>query len=83
MKKLVAAAVAGAVLAVAAASSAGTTRTVAPSRVVDAPPISYGVADDVGKYADDGGAWFNGQPLQDEATAQLSELCQKQLHAKR
>jgi hypothetical protein len=23
------------------------------------PPINYGVADDGGKYADDGGAWFN------------------------
>jgi hypothetical protein len=26
---------------------------------VDASPISYGVADDTGKYADDGGAWFD------------------------
>ena len=26
-----------------------------------APPINYGVADDTGKYADDGGAWFNTQ----------------------
>ena len=24
------------------------------------PPINYGVADDTGKYADDGGAWFDG-----------------------
>jgi hypothetical protein len=24
------------------------------------PPINYGVADDNGKYADDGGAWFDG-----------------------
>lgn len=31
----------------------------------------------------DGRAWFNGQPLQDEAAAQLSDLCQKQLHTKR
>src|SRR5487761_932989 len=23
------------------------------------PPINYGVADDTGKYADDGGAWFD------------------------
>ena len=28
-------------------------------RVVAAPPINYGVADDTGKYANDGGAWFN------------------------
>jgi hypothetical protein len=27
----------------------------------------------------DGRAWFNGQPLQDEAAAQLSELCQQQM----
>jgi len=33
-----------------------TTTTTPPSTV---PPISYGVADDSGKYADDGGAWFN------------------------
>jgi len=31
----------------------------------------------------DGRAWFNGQPLQDEETARLSELCQKQLRAAR
>jgi len=30
---------------------------VVPAAVV--PPISYGVADDFGKYADDGGAWFD------------------------
>ena len=24
------------------------------------PPINYGVADDTGKYSDDGGAWFDG-----------------------
>jgi hypothetical protein len=29
----------------------------------------------------DGRAYFNGQPLQDEETARLSELCQKQLRA--
>jgi cell division septation protein DedD len=28
-------------------------------RHVAAPPINYGVADDTGKYADDGGAWFD------------------------
>ncbi|MGZ4335543.1 MAG: hypothetical protein ACXVRJ_14900 [Gaiellaceae bacterium] len=27
----------------------------------DIPPINYGVADDFGKYADDGGAWFDSQ----------------------
>jgi len=34
-----------------------TTTTGTPAPTV--PSISYGVADDSGKYADDGGAWFN------------------------
>lgn len=32
----------------------------ARARTVTPPPINYGVADDNGKYADDGGAWFDG-----------------------
>src|SRR5579864_6096203 len=31
------------------------------TRPADVPPINYGVADDTGKYADDGGAWFNSE----------------------
>ncbi|MGH2972120.1 MAG: hypothetical protein ACRDNM_07310 [Gaiellaceae bacterium] len=34
-----------------------TTTTTIPASTV--PPINYGVADDNGKYADDGGAWFD------------------------
>lgn len=30
----------------------------------------------------DGRAYFNGQPLQDDAAAQLSALCQQRMHAK-
>jgi hypothetical protein len=29
--------------------------------LADAPPINWGVADDMSKYADDGGTWFYGQ----------------------
>jgi len=36
-----------------------TTTTTVPSPPT-APAINYGVADDNGKYADDGGAWFDG-----------------------
>jgi hypothetical protein len=36
-------------------STAIATTTPAPT----VPPINYGVADDTGKYADDGGAWFD------------------------
>jgi hypothetical protein len=39
---------------VAAVSAASAARVQPP-----VPPINYGVADDGGKYADDGGAWFN------------------------
>jgi polysaccharide biosynthesis protein PslG len=35
-------------------------KTSEPRQHVAAPPISYGVADDTGKYSDDGGAWFDG-----------------------
>jgi hypothetical protein len=31
------------------------------TRPADVPPINYGVADDFGKYADDGGAWFDSE----------------------
>jgi hypothetical protein len=62
------------VVAVAAASaiwlgSAGarTDQRADPSSL---PPISYGVADDSGKYADDGGAWFDQQLL----AANLTEV---------
>src|SRR5438105_479816 len=61
MKKLTAALAlvcALAVAATAAAATSGSGRSAA-STSVDAPGIAYGVADDTGKYADDGGAWFN------------------------
>jgi hypothetical protein len=32
-----------------------------PVAAATVPPIQYGVADDMGKYADDGGAWFDKQ----------------------
>src|SRR5579872_2967291 len=41
---------------VASAATSAIARTVTPR---DVPPINYGVADDAGKYADDGGAWFD------------------------
>jgi hypothetical protein len=31
------------------------------TRAATVPPISWGVADDASKYADDGGAWFYGE----------------------
>ncbi|TMM14561.1 MAG: hypothetical protein E6F98_03910 [Actinobacteria bacterium] len=43
-------------------STTETTTTVATTTTTPtttAPPIAYGVADDTGKYADDGGAWFD------------------------
>jgi hypothetical protein len=53
MKKIaVALVLAAALLAVAATAAAAKTH--------DVPPINYGVADDTGKYSDDGGAWFDG-----------------------
>src|SRR5579864_2137726 len=39
-----------------ATTTTPTTTTVPPPAV---PAINYGVADDAGKYADDGGAWFD------------------------
>jgi hypothetical protein len=38
----------------------GSVVSVARAKPADPPPINYGVADDSGKYADDGGAWFDG-----------------------
>lgn len=43
------------IIAICCAVLGGATR--APSAAV--PPINYGVADDAGKYADDGGAWVD------------------------
>ena len=40
-----------------AATTTTTIATTTPTTTV--PPIAYGVADDTGKYADDGGAWFD------------------------
>jgi hypothetical protein len=42
----------GAALVASVAAGARATTT-------DVPPINYGVADDTGKYSDDGGAWFD------------------------
>ncbi len=53
MKKIVAS------LALSAAL-VGSMAAVAGAKSHAAPPINYGVADDTGKYADDGGAWFDG-----------------------
>jgi hypothetical protein len=53
MKKLAAALVLSAALLGSVVSAAG-------AKPAAAPPINYGVADDTGKYADDGGAWFDG-----------------------
>jgi len=39
--------------------TAAAAHTSKPRQRVIAPPINYGVADDTGKYADDGGAWFD------------------------
>ena len=36
-----------------------TTAATTPTPLPSSPPIEYGVADDTGKYADDGGAWFD------------------------
>lgn len=60
MKKVAAALVLCAALAATLAVTAGA-RPVAPPSLAAAPAIDYGVADDSGKYADDGGAWFDGE----------------------
>jgi hypothetical protein len=48
-----------AVLVGAGAAGAGRTAVPRAATVAAIPPIQYGVADDTGKYADDGGAWFD------------------------
>jgi hypothetical protein len=63
------AAVSTAVLSAIAISSSAA-RPDARSDPSPVPPIAYGVADDTGKYADDGGAWFDQQLL----AANLTEV---------
>jgi hypothetical protein len=58
MKKL-AAALALSVVLLAGFVAAAAANNAKPKHRVAAPPINYGVADDGGKYADDGGAWFD------------------------
>jgi hypothetical protein len=59
VKKLAAAgALACTLTAVVAGAAAGAHSTAAGAAAV-APPLVWGVADDTGKYADDGGAWFD------------------------
>jgi hypothetical protein len=59
VKKLIAAiAVACALLAAAGVSVAAGGRRLATGLPADVAPISWGVADDASKFADDGGAWF-------------------------
>ncbi|HEV7132956.1 MAG TPA: hypothetical protein VGN27_04380 [Gaiellaceae bacterium] len=60
MKKLAAVLVGMLALGASVAMTASA-QTDSAGRVVAAPPINYGVADDTGKYADDGGAWFNSE----------------------
>ena len=60
MKKFAAACALACALIAAIAGTAGahtTTRDAARA----GGPITFGVADDMGKFADDGGAWFNQQ----------------------
>jgi len=60
MKKL-AAAIVGMLALVATVAATASAHTDSAGRFAAAPPINYGVADDTGKYAEDGGAWFNSQ----------------------
>ena len=59
MKKLAAAAALLALLVL--AGTAGATTTPRGAALAAAGPITFGVADDAGKFADDGGAWFDEQ----------------------
>jgi hypothetical protein len=59
MNKLVAACALGCALILGVAGTAGAK----PGAAAVAGPITWGVADDTGKYADDGGTWFNQQLL--------------------
>lgn len=61
MKKLAAVVVLGCALLATGVAGATTGRIGSSARAVAVPPINYGVADDTGKYADDGGAWFNAE----------------------
>jgi hypothetical protein len=61
LKKIAAAVLLGCALMATGIAGASTGRSGSGAHVAAAPPISYGVADDGGKYADDGGAWFNSQ----------------------
>src|SRR2546423_7669465 len=45
----------------ASSASARTEAAASGAAHLSAPPINWGVADDMSKYADDGGAWFYGQ----------------------
>ena len=56
MRRIVASLALSAALVCSVATGARAKPAVAPT----VPPINYGVADDNGKYADDGGAWFDG-----------------------
>jgi hypothetical protein len=60
VKKLAAACALACALTAVVAGTAGAHIT-ARGPAVDAPPLAWGVADDAGKYADDGGAWFDAQ----------------------
>jgi len=46
--------------AVAVLACAASTGHAAPAGAAAVPPIAWGVADDMSKYSDDGGAWFYG-----------------------
>ena len=60
MKKIAVAAALSTALLVSVVATAGA-KTHGPSGAAAVVlPINYGVADDTGKYSDDGGSWFNG-----------------------
>jgi len=59
MKRIAVAAALSAALLVSVVATAGA-KTHRPSGTAAVLPINYGVADDTGKYSDDGGSWFNG-----------------------
>jgi hypothetical protein len=46
---------------IAAITGTAAAHTTTRDAAADTPPITWGVADDGGKYADDGGAWFDTQ----------------------
>jgi hypothetical protein len=59
MKKIAVAAALSAALLVSVVATAGAKNHGPSGSAAVVPPINYGVADDTGKYSDDGGAWFN------------------------